>query len=659
MEWAWTPLALKSVLYLVAVVVLQLGLATGLGWLLLRLGGFRLKSEHPLTRLFAAGLTGSVLLPAAYTIWMLGGHTVAWGLVVGLPVVGMLVRRLGSSGPVLWQPVAQVPVRRLVPALSAGGLVLVLLFPAISVRSDHQPWRILDADNAFYAQCARFMEAGYAENDRIHHNALAPEPLPPTPYHYFEMWNAAWVARWSGLPVVMGLQGVHTGQFLLLTLLGLLVLGFQVGLVGPLGVVVAVAFCLQRPDFWGELLPVSWLGEIRTLGYYSLLGNLQPKLFHYPPLLAAALLLAGRGYWLAGLTVLVLFPFFSLGGVSLVPGLLIFVGVWGLRHWPLKHVLLAFAAWAFLGLTWSLFYILQAFTGSHEAAIGVLEASDYWKAFYPLQPVNIVGKSTLLLAGLFAVPIGVAWWSGVLQRRHWPLGLLIGLLVLSGLLSWAAAAPAVVADAVNFIRYALPLIALGCTVLVLKCVEKPRPWALAVLCLWLAAGVGFRLENHFSHGLRRSYYDPAFVAEVGRQPVSNPVGAWLPDTVGFKGASIFYQNLRIRWPFELVLHDQYLGAEALVDWPALVDTSRREGRWLAHQSVIFPFAQRLLARQPTLTYAEIEQEFVRHHRMEWLAVEPRREPPVWLEGRVRHVLTDPRSGTRMYYFRPLHENKSE
>ena len=650
----------------------QLGLTWAVGGGLLRAAGLRssLQREAWPVRLFAATLLGGVVLPSAYAVLLLEGQTVAVLVLAVVAGLLLLARRLRTGDappplpPLTW-------ATRIV--LLACGLLVALYYPVQCVHGGEFPWQIIRSDNSLYSHMARFLAEGFSENDRLHENLLTTQRLAPTPYHYFEMWNSCWLARWSGLPHLAALQPVHAAQFVVVCWVGVLALAAQLGRLGSLQVLGATLVVLFKPDFilyiysildkyvLNEIFYGSILAEVNSLflqdlsfiGLYSELANIQVKTTHINAVLVASVVLAVRRQLVGAVAALVVLPLLAVGSVGLMlvtGGVLAWFALQPHADRPLARlVLLACRA---VGGAYALFYLTGLQGGTpHALAVGGLPAPQVEPTLIAPQPAVglVLARLPLILLLLWGPLVGLACWMASPPVRWRAAGYAAALLG-SGLVAWWLLEPVLVADANQFFLVALPVFPLLVAVGLFQGQASGRRGAWLAMGL-LAAGTLWQVRQAWTRSTVWYGPDQAFLAAAAQEAVRNPVGGYLPNLTGFESRIIFERMLRIQGLRELYVFSQYAGNEALVNCDSLPQAQTQSGRWLAEQSFFTRWARQEQTRHGPLPVGEQQLRFVARHGFDWLLLGPGVELPAWANGRVRHRLRDPKSGYELVYLK--------
>ena len=314
-----------------------------------------------------AGTLGTVFL---YAVAVTKGNTVNMGLLIPFLIPFIVNRRKGK--PTVSLPLYEVfrPDRK--KAIELLGIALPVFFFFFFLLSDRQLSFPVPPhpDYIYYARLADYLNATGIENMNL---PLTGDYIPPVPYHYFEIWLNALLAKATGLPALLTQQLIcHVTLFVMLYC-GLLALAEAAGGTPGLGLrILAISFFFFQGIRW-PLLDETLLQDNDYFFYASVLFH---KKYLFPYLVFCAFLVHAfqKRNTAALLTLLVLPVISASSSIPVLAAILLFLGLNHLKrlcHFNIRMVLGAVIATA---LFLYLFYALREqadprFSLEHSAAI--------------------------------------------------------------------------------------------------------------------------------------------------------------------------------------------------------------------------------------------------------------------------------------------------
>ena len=638
-----------------ALLVLFLGIGTGLfRGFGLAVGGF--------FGLFLRLVLGLGVVVGLYALFSTRGNSVLWLLLL---VLWMLARTLRQSAAAAVGPLARPRegLFNLLLVVAAGVFFTALRLPLLYDFSTGQlgmPYY----DFVYYARLTYLLnELGIETGsfDPVSQNVLA-----PMPYHYVENWLNALAVRATGL------LSVHT---------------LFISTYSTLIAIAYVGYCSVYEHFkqsWGwclmlGLVSLPLTGVFLPLfarvallkGMYFDLSNfffLFPKLTVLVVFALLAFLLLLKAQRGAALWALTLLP---LAFISTAPALSLGVGGWALYHTLRERGSLR-TLWALVRPQFAVmvgimgFYFLNSrlHQSAGPSAVGLLQEFLNPLGQWRHAPNFLIGLFVAVGAyfALYAVLLGGLLLTAqgpvlAFLRRFESLFVLVGLVFASAGLCWFTFFPYY--DSWQFFNNSiLPICPVLVVVLVAAALADRQLPARAAALLGLASLLGFNYYQLFKRvdaAATNHQYAPGFLRRLAQEaPSLSPVGAFVLDKTEY--TEPFAYSFRVFMPglytnavrnnlTMLSLSELYANPDSVaLRFPVQAPSLRRI---MAQDPVRRYYAQQV-RRNPRLTRAEAQRQFVELHGINFVCVSAAATLPAVLLPLVQSRTVDARTGEQFY-----------
>ena len=508
-------------------------------------------------RLFSCLLGGLAATVIAASLSFTTGNSVSVVLLGGTALAALAAATQPIS-PNVQRPAAPTAW----PWVVGASIALCLWFGLHNTHVGEFQWQVPFRDTAHYAQVAAALAETGIETPLGAESRVPYRPLKPTPYHYFELWLSAVLARsWNSptLPLVI----LTTPTLLALTLgVGFLALADAEGSKRSLRLWAVVALWLA-PFLPGVALHTHLLREADVFtGWGSILGH--AKLLPLYLCVVAALLFFDAGYQAAALTLVACCGVvnFTALPTSLVASAFALLAANKPQGRPAR---MAFMCPSVVLLGIVLFYTANAGGGgpwphSRELVGSALDLTTLRTR------VHIVAKTSIQLAAVYTPLLLLAGPRAVAQqvRRY---GWFLGAVLTTGIAAW------VVLDRWTngvqfFANSAVVFLNVFVFAVYLRGKDSRRLLAIAgTLCL-----AATHLPGAAERFLAPLPYGEAFLKSLARIP--GGVGGFTVSRNYLQHASPHERNLRVNAPEYLAFYN--LGAIPLV-CPSMEDAGVEPG----------------------------------------------------------------------------------
>ncbi len=314
-----------------------------------------------------AGTLGTVLL---YSAAVTKGNTVNTGLLIPSLILLISGRMKGKfPAPLALREVFRPDWKKAAELLV---FALTVFFFFFFLLSDRQlPFPVPPhPDYIYYARLADYLNVAGIENMNLD---LTENNIPPVPYHYFEIWLNAFLAKTTGLPALLTQQLIcHVALFVMLYC-GLLALAEAAGgTPGPGLRILAISFFFFQGIRWPLLDETLLQGN----DYFFYASALFHKKYLFPYLVFCAFLVHAfqKRITAALLTLLVLPVISASSSIPVLVTILLFSGLNCLKRLCYFNIKMVLAATIATALFLYLFYALREqadprFSLEHSAAI--------------------------------------------------------------------------------------------------------------------------------------------------------------------------------------------------------------------------------------------------------------------------------------------------
>ena len=650
---------LLAPIQLVALSVALLLLFFGVGAGLLRM--FRLPAEGYFG-LFLQLVLGLGTVVGCYAVLITHGNSLCW---LVLLVLFMVVRNIKQSSVIAVLTSAQ-PKETLINLLLvtvAGIFFTVIRLPLLYDFHSGQ-LGVPYYDFVYYAKLTYPLNELGVETaifDPVNHGALA-----PLPYHYIENWLNALAVR------VTGMWSVHT---LFISVYSTLI---AMAYVGYCAIYQhfgnsqrwSLALALVSLPVTGLFLPV--FARVALLkGLYFDLSNfffLFPKLTVLLVFTLLAFLLFLKAQRTAALWALTLLP---IAFISTAPALCLGTGAWAVYQ-TLRGRSSLLTCWLLLRplflvvVSVGLFYFIN-FRLHQSEQLTMVKSSE--RFFNPLSqwryaPNFIIGLFVALGAyfALYFVLVSSLLFTAkesvlTFARRHESLFVLAGFIFASAGLCWFIFFPYYESWQL-FNNTILPVCSVAVVILVAAALADRRLSVRLAVLMLLTGLLGtnyYQLFKRVDSKETSHQYEADFLRQIARQePQLSPVGAFVLAKTEY--AEPFSYNSRVFMPglymngvrnnlVMLSLSEVCVNPDSVaMRYPVQAPSLRR---WI-DQDPVRNFYQQQLVRNPRLTRAEAQRQFVERYRINFVCVSAAAKLPASLQPLVQSRTVDTRTGEQFY-----------